>query len=64
MVASPLAFAGFKRPPLIRFEYEQILDERRFARPANDALLPITGHGEASVLHVDASFHVEGMVFH
>jgi hypothetical protein len=34
-------------PPLIHFEYEQILDARRFARPANYALLKITACGEA-----------------
>ena len=34
-------------PPLIHFEYEQILDARRFTRPANYALLKITACGEA-----------------
>ena len=33
-------------PPLLSFEYETILDARRFERPANYALLRITGCGE------------------
>ena len=34
-------------PPLIHFEYEQIVDARQFERPANYALLKITACGEA-----------------
>lgn len=33
-------------PPLLAFDYEAILDARRFARPANYALLHITGAGD------------------
>src|SRR5574338_614759 len=33
-------------PPLLNFEYEIILDARRFERPANYALLRITGSGK------------------
>jgi len=33
-------------PPLLDFEYETILDARRFARPANYALLRVTGAGK------------------
>lgn len=32
-------------PPLLNFDYETILDARRFAQPANYALLHITGAG-------------------
>jgi hypothetical protein len=36
-------------PPLINFDYETILDARRFARPANYALLHVTGcHGDSA----------------
>jgi hypothetical protein len=33
-------------PPLLDFDYEMLLDARRFERPANYALLRITGCGE------------------
>lgn len=33
-------------PPLLKFEYETIIDARRFERPANYALLRITASGE------------------
>ena len=33
-------------PPLLDFDYETLLDARRFERPANYALLRITGAGE------------------
>lgn len=42
-----LAHEAAGLPPLIHFEYEQILDARRFERPANYALLRITACGEA-----------------
>src|SRR5574337_1503597 len=36
-------------PPLLNFEYESSLDARRFERPANYALLRITGSGMDTV---------------
>lgn len=36
-------------PPLLDFEYETILDARRFKHPANYALLRITGSGTEQI---------------
>ncbi|GAB3551934.1 DUF3141 domain-containing protein [Noviherbaspirillum agri] len=49
-----LAHAEAGMPPLLDFEYELILDARRFERPANYALLHITScHGERAQDFVD-----------
>ena len=47
-----LAHEAAGLPPLIHFEYEQILDARHFARPANYALLKITACGGTSTAKV------------